>query len=86
MNVKFQRRFIAQYKKFSRNRQKQCDERLLLFGKHPFDPLLNNHALNGKYLGYRSINITGDIRAVFRMLDTDTAYFVVIDTHSNLYS
>lgn len=65
--------------------QKHIDEKLLLFGKNPFDPILNNHSLQGKFLGYRSINITGDYRAIFRLLDDDTALFVEVDTHGNLY-
>ena len=85
MNVKFQRRFITQYKRFSQNRQKQCDERLVLFETNPFNPTLNNHALQGKYLGYRSINMTGNIRVVFRMIATDTAYFIAVGTHAELY-
>ena len=49
-----------------------------------FDPILNNHALKGKYLGYRSINITGDLRVLYKK-EGNMMIFTVIDTHSNLY-
>ncbi len=54
---------------------------LLIDWQHP---LLNNHSLQGKWAGYRSINITGDIRAVFRP-EGFFAIFVEIGTHSQLY-
>mgnify|MGYP001615158058 CR=1 FL=1 len=60
-------------------------ERLELFSNDPFHPLLENHALRGEWKEYRSINITGDVRAVFRALDTERIEFVLIGTHHELY-
>jgi len=51
----------------------------------PFDPVLHNHALQGRWKGYRSVNITGDYRLIYRELSPETIVFVTIDTHSNLY-
>ena len=85
MIPKFHRRFIKQYRKASVTTRKKCDERLLLFEKELFHPQLDNHPLKGKYIGYRSINITGNWRAVYRPLDDTTAYFVYLGTHSQLY-
>jgi len=42
--------------------------------------------LTGKYKGFRSINITGDWRAVFRELKSgEIVYFDLLGTHSKLY-
>lgn len=60
-------------------------ERLKIFIEMPYHPLLNNHALTGKWRGYRSINITGDWRAIYQPIGTDVALLVDIDTHHNLY-
>lgn len=60
-------------------------ERLQLFSNEPFNPILNNHALSGKYRGRHSINVTGDYRALYKQIRSDIALFVDIDTHSNLY-
>ena len=85
MIVQFHRNFKKQYEKL-RTIQDKIDERLVLFVKNQFNPILNNHALSGKYQGCRSINITGDVRAIYKMLNNEEiAYFVAIDTHSNLY-
>ena len=51
----------------------------------PKNIVLNNHALNGKYGGYRSINITGDYRLIYEECGTDAVRLIDIDTHGNLY-
>ncbi|MDQ7009278.1 MAG: hypothetical protein Q9M94_03225 [Candidatus Gracilibacteria bacterium] len=56
--------------------------------KSPFDEILNNHSLNGKYLGLRSIDITGDFRAIFREFPNgkyEFVDFIDIGTHAQLY-
>ena len=85
MRVYFGKHFNKKYKKLPSNIQQKATERIALFSEHPFDPILNNHSLTGKYRGYRSINITGDFRAVYEPISSDIALFIAIDTHSNLY-
>jgi mRNA-degrading endonuclease YafQ of YafQ-DinJ toxin-antitoxin module len=65
--------------------REQIRDRIKLFVKEPFHPLLNNHPLKGKLGEYRSINITGDYRAVFLEPESSVALFVDVDTHHNLY-
>ncbi|MBI2607804.1 MAG: type II toxin-antitoxin system mRNA interferase toxin, RelE/StbE family [Candidatus Doudnabacteria bacterium] len=84
MRVVYHKNFRKQYKKL-RAIQRQIDERLVLFMKNPFNPNLNNHALSGKYRGYRSINITGVYRAFYEVIEADLIQFIIVDTHSNLY-
>ena len=84
MIIDFHKDFTKDFKKISPKIKKKFQEKLVLFEKDEFDPVLNNHALKGKWLGYRSINVTGDIRAVFKR-DTESALFAAIDSHSNLY-
>ena len=61
-------------------------ERIKIFANNPFDPLLNNHKLSGKYHGCRSINITGDWRAIFKEFnDYQLVSFETLGTHSQLY-
>lgn len=86
MTLRFHRNFQKQLKKLSRAEQNQTKERLKLFLLNPFQPILNNHPLRGKYEGYRSINISGDLRALYCKVGKDEYRFMAIDTHSNLYS
>ncbi|EKD57675.1 MAG: hypothetical protein ACD_57C00192G0008 [uncultured bacterium] len=84
MIIKYHKDFIKDFKKLPKRTKEKFKERQLFFEKDEFDPVLNNHALKGKWLGYRSINVTGDIRAIFKR-ESESVLFVAIDTHSNLY-
>ncbi len=59
--------------------------RLRLFMEDPYNPILNNHALQGSLRHYRSFNVTGDYRVVFEPLDHDVVRLIDVDTHPNLY-
>ena len=85
MRIEFHRLFKKRYKKISLKIRRQFDERLLLFEKEPFHPMLNNHPLGGDREGQWSINVTGDWRAAYIFEDRNTIVFIDIDTHSNLY-
>ena len=85
MRVRFHENFEKQYKKLRENEQSRAKDRLSLFLRDEFDPILNNHPLTGRYKGYRSINITGDLRALYKYQNPSVCIFVIIDTHSNLY-
>lgn len=84
MIIYLHKNFIRGYKKITKTQKNKFKERKNLFFQDEFNPILNNHALAGKYKGYRSINVTGDLRAVFKRTENE-AIFVAIDSHSNLY-
>jgi addiction module RelE/StbE family toxin len=86
--VDFSNKFLKQHKKAQQNIKKAWIKRFELFNKNPFDPLLNNHVLTGELKGYRSINVTGDWRALYSEHEKGDERFVVfemIGTHSQLY-
>lgn len=85
MIIRFHKNFEKQYKKLKISEKKKAEKRLGLFLEDSFNPILNNHPLRGRYVDYRSINITGDLRAIFKLLDENEFIFVARDTHSNLY-
>lgn len=85
MRVSFHKNFDRSYRKCSSKVQKQFKRRLKLFLENPYHPLLENHALHRKWQDFRSINVTGDYRALYYHLDNDVVEFFIIDTHSNLY-
>lgn len=84
MNIVYHKDFIKGFKKLPQKIKEKFKERQVLFEKDEFDPVLNNHALKGKWLGYRSMNVTGDVRAIFKR-DSESVLFVAIDNHNNLY-
>ncbi|TSC75959.1 MAG: translation repressor RelE [Parcubacteria group bacterium Gr01-1014_30] len=85
MKVSFHNRFNKSYKRCPAKVQKQFKKRLKSFLENPYNPLLENHALGGDWQDFRSINVTGDYRALYYHLVDDTVEFFIIDTHSNLY-
>lgn len=88
MKIKFTKSFKKQYQKAPSKIQKIFDRKITLFIKNRYNPLLRNHALSGKLRGYKSINITGDWRAIFienKRNKKVVAIFVLLGTHSKLY-
>ena len=84
MIISYSRNFIKQSKKLNKNVSHKLIDRIELFVQNPLDPELNNHPLKGKYKAYRSINITGDNRALYLSKD-EYIVFDVVGTHSQLY-
>lgn len=85
MRITLHKKFLRKYKKLNNKDKKRFKERRNLFLTNPFDPVLNNHQLNGKYSKYRSINISGDLRVLYEEKDNGIV-FSTIDSRSNLYS
>lgn len=86
MKIIFHKNFKKEYQALRQNEQRRADERLSLFWKDQFHPLLNNHPLKGNYSGYRSINIGGDLRAIYKYTGKDGIIFVIIGKHNKLYN
>lgn len=84
MIITFHKDFVRDFKKLPPKTKEKFYERLSFFKKDEFNPALNNHSLKGKYLGYRSINVTGDLRTIFKK-NGDKVMFMEINSHSNLY-
>ncbi len=84
MEIELHRTFIKQFKKLPREIRNKFIERKNIFRLEPFHPLIHNHELSGEWIGHRSINITGDYRALFRE-EKGIIIFVSIGTHSELY-
>ncbi len=89
MKINFAREFIKQYCKADSKIKEATDKRLELFSENHLNPILNNHPLTGDYKDYRSINITGDWRAVYSESydenDGVVIFFKSLGTHSQLY-
>lgn len=86
MVIKTKKRFTKDLEKAPANIKLAFSQRVDIFRHNPFDSLLNNHALGGKYKGFRSINIMSDWRVIFREAGSyQLVIFEAIGTHSRLY-
>lgn len=84
MKVSYSKNFLKQYSKLNPNMQIKVDKKILLWQSNPINPLLKNHSLLGKLAHYRSINISGDYRALYIQHDNEVI-FDAVGTHSQLY-
>ncbi len=84
MKISYSKNFIKQSKKLNPKLRIQLVQRITLFNNNPFDSKLRDHQLRGRYKQYRSIDITGDLRALY-LLNGDEVVFDIVGTHSQLY-
>ena len=86
MKINYTKKFIKKLNKLPIPIQIKFENKLKLFIKDTFSYKLNNHKLKGKLQGCRSINITGDYRAVYEELKNgQIIFFLMIGTHSEIY-
>lgn len=84
MEIIFHKDFKKRFAKLPTKIQKQFAFRLEIFLKDTTNPMLHNHSVDKRFTDCRSINITGDYRAILRETDDDVI-FIAIGTHSELY-
>lgn len=88
MRIDYHKRFLKHFTHAPRHIQIATSKRIALFLIDPFSRSLRNHALSGRWRGYRSIDITGDWRAIYQELGDGTiewVEFIELGTHSQLY-
>ena len=76
--------FRKQWKRLPPRVKDEVDVRTGVLQVSEFDSSLNNHKLSGKYAEYRSINVTSDIRIIYKRVSCGF-YLFAIGTHSELY-
>lgn len=79
------KRFEKDFAKLPTATKKKAITTLEKFVENPQNPTLRNHGLSGKWKGYFSINVTGDTRAIYFVIENNVARFVAIGSHSELY-
>ncbi len=86
MNILFHRSFRKDFERLPHKQREKFKERVALYEVNSAHPLLRLHALSGKYQGCWSIDVTGDVRAIYEYIpEDDVVLFVRIGTHSELY-
>lgn len=85
MTAHFSKDFKKELNALPTKHQEQFLKRLDIFLKNPYHPILNNHKLGGKLEGMRSVNVTGDIRAIYQEINKTNVLFLMIGSHGKLY-
>jgi len=84
MGIKFHKKFKKSLAKQPKAIQNKFFGKLDIFLNDQFHYSLNNHALTGDFVGWRSINITGDIRVHYQEV-IGGIVLMDIGSHSQLY-
>ena len=84
MIIIFHSDFKKKLRKLDLKIKEAFKKRSQIFKMNKFDSILNNHSVEKRFPGCRSINVTGDFRIIFKDLES-VAVFLKIGTHSELY-
>ncbi|MDR1264919.1 MAG: type II toxin-antitoxin system RelE/ParE family toxin [Propionibacteriaceae bacterium] len=85
MRVRFAKPFVKQLARLPRSTQATALARIDLMLAHPDDPLLRRHRLQGRLRHLWSIDITGDVRALYELVGDETVVYQLIGSHFELY-
>lgn len=81
----FVQKTITQIYKRDKKLAEKIERQILLFESNPIHPSLRLHKLSGTLDNMWSLSITMSIRMIYRLTSKETAYFVDIGTHDNVY-
>ena len=79
------KRFEKDFSKLPKQTKKKVIIVLQRFVDDPQDESLRSHSLSGKWNKHYSIDVTGDIRAVYVYIEKNIVHFVAVGSHSQLY-
>lgn len=85
MRIKYSKKFKKQYSKLSPKLQKRTKGAISLWASNPNNESLRLHQLSGKMRRFHSIDITGDVRALYEVIDKEVYLYQMVGTHSQLY-
>jgi addiction module RelE/StbE family toxin len=86
MNIDFSKSFDWQFQnRLTAMQRQRALEVIELLIDEPFHKDLRNYALYGKWKGYRSISVGGDLRLHFKIISGNRVLFEAVGSHSQLY-
>ncbi len=85
MTIQYSAGFDQQFARLPKTLKRKATDCIELFLDDPKHEALRRHALGEEWAGYYSISADEDLRLHFKLLDDDTAFFVAVGTHSQLY-
>ena len=81
----FVQKEVAQIHKVDKKLFSKIEKQIILFEINPKHPSLRLHKLTGNLKNFWSISITRNFRLIYQLKSKDTAYFVDIGTHDEVY-
>ena len=78
----FERNFKKYKEKLTEQEKDKLRQKLMIFKKDPFDKRLKTHKLKGELKKYWGFWVNHSDRVVFRFIDDQTVFFIIIGDHS----
>lgn len=78
--------FEKRYSKLPKKVKDAFKKRRNLFLEDTDNLILGVHTLHGEHRGYKSFNVTGDIRVIYKEIGREIFLFADIGSHGELYS
>jgi len=88
LRIKYTKSFKKDLKNASIKIQIAFREARDLFYTDSYHPALRNHPLTGKFAGFRSVDVTDDYRAIFKIRKGQKEIIItfhLLGTHNQLY-
>ena len=85
MEILFHRDFKKQLDKLPPKIKTKFQERVELLVSNPKDERLRLHGLRGRWDGYSSFDVTGNVRVVFSYQSKRSIVLVAVGTHAQIY-
>ena len=85
MKLQYRKSFQQQFSRLPESKKQLARDVLELFERQPMHDSLRNHPLKDKWSNYRSITADDDLRLHYRTINKNTALFVAVGTHDELY-
>jgi len=79
LEVQFSKQFDKQLRASREEVRKAFSDSLQLLLTNKYNFSLNNHLLTGRYIGYRSINVHEDLRAIYREMYGERGMVMVFE-------
>ncbi len=79
LEIQFSKQFDKQLRAVPDEMKLAFRDNLQLLLSNKYHPSLNNHLLSGRFIGYRSINVVDDFRAIYREMYGEKGMIVVFE-------
>jgi mRNA-degrading endonuclease YafQ of YafQ-DinJ toxin-antitoxin module len=86
VKIEFDPAFSRRVKKLNPQLKQKLVSLSVLFSQNPFHPRLKTHKLKGVLKNRYAFSLTPSVRVIFRFVEENTALFLAIGTHDQVYS
>lgn len=85
MKINYIKNFLKRFHKLPPKVKEKFRERMNLFIKNVYSPVLRDHPLHGNLKNMRALSVSADIRVIYKYIAKDHIKLINIGTHNQVY-